>query len=70
MERESMSVLCGKINKLRDTSMFSKPAQEWNNFVSNKILVPGEINFEELRIDKKSPIYKEDFIKKLNKTSI
>ena len=67
MEKESMLVLCGKMHKLRDTSMFSKPAQDWNSFMSNKILIPGEIDFDKLQIDKKSPIYREDFIKSLTK---
>ena len=61
-DKDSMLTLCKKMQKLKDTSIFSTPAKDWDNFMSNKILIPGDLDFGTLQIDKKSPIYEEDFI--------
>ena len=61
LEKESVLVLCRKMEKLRNFDMFKTPTKDWKKFMSNDMFLP-RLDFESLRIDKKSPIIKEDFI--------
>ena len=41
---------------LQNTSLFLTPVEDWENVMSNKILIPGDLDFGALQIDKKSRI--------------
>ena len=66
-EKESLVTLC---RKLKNTSIFLTPASDWEDFMSNQILNPGDLDFSTLKNDKKSPIYEEDFINSMTQPLI
>ena len=61
LDKISIYSLKSRLNKLQMTTMFDTPVEDCEEFMSNKICLPKGIDFNALRIDKKSPIFEDEF---------
>ena len=61
LDKISINSLVSRLDKLQTATMFDILVEDWEEFMSNKICLPKGIDFNALRIDKKSPIFEDEF---------